>query len=257
MKDLYHLSLIILLLFFFGGSNLYGFNIEDHAIQRVRVSFVSPEGNVRPLLLGFTPDDSATDGVDYGYDAKNNTNYPNDLNWIINGERYLIQGVGRFEDYKFYEFGLWLEEVGDFYIVLTDLENFHSEISVYIYDAVMDDYTQINDTPFQRQVEPGAYLNRFFLAFSVDSVTLSDDENTLAESTKIYTEDGGETLSIKSRSLNLDKVSLYSVDGKMVYNSNRPNSNYLKIPYSRYKSVPVLIRIKAENKVLSKLILIN
>ena len=52
-------------------------------IQRVRVTFKSANGYTRYLLLAFTPNDTASDGFDYGYDALNIDNFADDMNWII------------------------------------------------------------------------------------------------------------------------------------------------------------------------------
>ena len=42
---------------------------ETNQIKRVRLDFTSPLGYTRHLLLGFTPDNAASDSFDYGYDA--------------------------------------------------------------------------------------------------------------------------------------------------------------------------------------------
>ena len=54
----------IILLSFLALPNAY-----SQEIQRVRVDFETPLGYVRHLLLGFTPDNAASDEMDYGYDA--------------------------------------------------------------------------------------------------------------------------------------------------------------------------------------------
>ncbi|SDB24897.1 hypothetical protein SAMN03097699_0297 [Flavobacteriaceae bacterium MAR_2010_188] len=235
----------------FASNNL----TEAEAVQRVRVKFVSPSGNIRPLLLGFTPDDAASDGVDYGYDAKTMDNYPNDLNWIIEDERYVIQGVGRYETSKFYPFVLFLAETGDVTIALTALENFDSEIPVYLYDAVYDDYTQINDSPFKRFVQPGTYHNRFFLAFSPKDVVLSNDKKWFEDSIKIS--DTNDELKIEFKNINsLDKLTIYSVDGKMIFSSANRSTADIRFASSNIKNIPLLLEVYADGRRYNKLLLI-
>ena len=40
-------------------------NTTNTEVQRVRIDFVSPDLYPRYLFLGFTPDNTATDGFDY------------------------------------------------------------------------------------------------------------------------------------------------------------------------------------------------
>ncbi len=71
---------------------LFSYSINCEAqVQRVRLLFESPTGYVRPLLLGFDPTNTATDGVDFGWDVLNFDDLPGDLNWIIEGDRYVYR----------------------------------------------------------------------------------------------------------------------------------------------------------------------
>ena len=79
------------------------------------------------MLLGFVPNNLATDYFDYGYDAMNTESFPNDLSWLINSEPYIIQGVGDFDESKLYPLGLYLSDSGEIEISLNTLENFDLE----------------------------------------------------------------------------------------------------------------------------------
>ena len=102
--------LIVLLItnFIFAKSNEVSANLNNNEIKILRLNYSSPNGASRELLLGFTSDNSATDGVDYGYDAAVYSPFNNDLNWLIENNRYTIQGVGSFENTKQYPFGLYI-----------------------------------------------------------------------------------------------------------------------------------------------------
>jgi len=152
-------------------------NICEAQIQRVRIDFVSPDKYTRHLLLSFTPDNSATDGFDYGYDGPNPDDFLNDLNWIIEEKRYIIQGVGAFNETKQYPFGMFLSDSGDIEIILTGLENFDSEIDVFIYDLLLDTYTKINEGSFKMNLNADDYIDRFYIAFKQEEV-LVDEEIT-------------------------------------------------------------------------------
>ena len=78
--------------------------IDD--IQRVRLNFTTPEGAIIPSLLGFTPDNAATDEFNYGYDAEFIDDYPNFMAYLIGDKNYIIQGVGAFDETKRFPIGI-------------------------------------------------------------------------------------------------------------------------------------------------------
>ena len=150
---------------------------SPNQIQRVRINVTTPLGYTRHLLLGFTPDNTATDGFDYGYDAANADDYDNDCNWLIEDGRYVIQGVGAFDHTKAYPLGLFLADIGNVEFSLQALENFDQNISVYIYDSLYDTMHQINDTNYVEAVTNGDHLNRFYITFT-NNVTLINFANS-------------------------------------------------------------------------------
>ncbi|WP_299116274.1 T9SS type A sorting domain-containing protein [uncultured Winogradskyella sp.] len=135
-------------------------------IQTVRIDFQNPEGFTRHLALGFVQDNSATDGVDYGYDAPYINDLQDDLNWMINDNRYVIQGVGAFNANKYYPLGMFLTNTGEVTISLSALENFESSIDVYLYDLELNTYTHLSAANLVQSISAGDYINRFFITFS-------------------------------------------------------------------------------------------
>ncbi|MBT8267098.1 MAG: hypothetical protein KJO41_10110 [Bacteroidia bacterium] len=206
---------IILLVLVFSSPNLFAQN----EIQRVRIDFETPIGFVRHLLLGFTPDNAASDGFDYGYDAPNIENHPDDMNWMIDGNRYVIQGVGAFDENKYYPLGMFLTNSGDIKISLFALENFIIPINVYVYDVVTDEYTHINSEDYTNTMSSGEYLDRFYLTFMeghMDPSVLSISENNFEDFQLKYTKES-RRLTINSQNLNsIDKIELFSVTGQQI-----------------------------------------
>ena len=146
--------------------------------QRVRIHCITPTGYVRHLLLAFTPDNIATDNYDPGYDAQVYDNIPDDLNWIIEDGRYVIQGVGEFNTNKYYPLGMFLTNSGNVSISLAQLENFNEEIDVYIFDLELNSYSHLNQLDFEQNLEADTYLNRYFVTFS-NNVHLEISNNYL------------------------------------------------------------------------------
>lgn len=228
-------------------------NICEAQVQRVRIDFKSPLDFVRPLLLGFDPDGSATDGYDEGWDALNPDNFPDDLNWLIESDRYVIQGVGAFDETKKYPFGLFLTNSGNITISLNSLENFDPPIDVYIYDAEFDTYTQINTNGYTAVMSSGDYLNKYYIAFFEPS--LSTVKNDLQETEISYLRNTKELYINTYNNSNIKQVSLNNLLGQEIFVLKDINNKEIKISLDNITTNICIVTIKTDKGVLTKKIL--
>lgn len=242
-------KLFFTLLFFaffteFSNANCQFRLYDDIPIQRVRIDFTAPTGYIRHLLLAFTPHNEATDGVDYGYDSLNMDSLPYDLNWLIDDGRYVIQGVGVYREDMVYPLGLFMNESGEFGISLAGLENFEAPIPVYLFDSLTKEFTLLNGGDYVNTTEKGDYLERYFIAFSNTTNTLSMPQSSLRNNPKIY-------LSPNSRDLVIDfdesikdiNIRIHNIEGKRLFESVYTDISKVNIPTSTLTSRLVLVQI--------------
>ncbi len=243
MNKITYLCFVILLCFSFKGIS------QSSEIQRVRLDFVGPMDYTRHLLLAFTPG-WASDDVDYGYDALNFDHFPDDLNWMIKDGRYVIQGVGAFSNTKYYPFGMFLTNSGEIEIALTSLENFETTIDVFVYDALLNTFTSINNSNYIKTITKGEHLNRFYITFTNNtnlinipgsSNALSLSENEINHTSLNYLNSSKELLIKTNTTTNLKVVSVYDILGKKLVDIQNINSDYIKIPLSNIKTSSTLI----------------
>ncbi|WP_456440264.1 BspA family leucine-rich repeat surface protein [Psychroserpens sp.] len=197
----------------------------------IRIDFVSTENAIRHLLLGFMDNNLATDAVDYGYDALNNGTFPNDMSFIIEDEKYIIQGVGNFDETKSYPLCIDLTNSGTIEIKLTDLENFEEDIDIFIYDAIEETYSQFNDISFQITLEAGNYNDRFFLVFQ-EETTLSTIDNEFKDIMVNYLQTNNEIYIKTPSSIQVKQVYLINIVGQVIASwnaSNLPLSDEIRI----------------------------
>jgi hypothetical protein len=213
-------------------------------VQRVYIDFTSPEGAVRHLLLGFTPNNEATDGFDFGYDAPNADVLPDDLNWIIEDDRYIIQGVGAFEDTKSYPFGMYLEHAGDIKISLVSLENFEVPIDVFVHDTQENTYTKINEFDFNATFDLGEYINRIKLAFKDPTENLSVSDYAL-DAIKLNYQKNNNLLIIDAHNIaNIEGVNLYSVHGQKLLQSKYFNDRKIQLALNSINHDVIIVGIE-------------
>lgn len=264
MKNITRLCIVLFISIFtsYIGST-YATNLNTQSsnnsneIQRVRIDFVSPDKYTRHLLLSFTPDDSATDGFDYGYDGVNPDDFLNDLNWIIEAKRYIIQGVGAFDESKQYPLGLFLTDSGDIEISLSALENFDIPINVYIYDKLLDTYTQINDSKYISTLDSGDYLNRFYIAFFEANEALSTYENELQKTIINYLSNTKE-IYINTFSQNtIKQIQVYNLLGQKLSSIININSTEIKIPVNYFTTNYAIVSIETDYGNLARKIIVH
>ena len=244
---------------FFRPDSLIDTNPVEDDIKRVSLKFKSPEGGLRPLLLGFTPNNEASEGIDYGYDALNNDALPSDLLWLINESKYVIQGVGQFDDAKKYPFAMQLAKNGTIEIKLTELENFTEAINVYVYDSQLGTYHQINNTSFTMSLDAGDYDNRFYLVFKDDktlSIIYEDFKNVVVK----FLRNTDEIFIQTPNEVHVKQVYLVNIIGQTVQAWNATNttmSNEMKIPVKNLPDGNYVVKIQTDSGIVNKKIVLK
>jgi len=249
------------------NNNNIGINNEQSSqtstIQRVRIDIVTPNGYMRHLLLGFTTNNIATDGFDYGYDGPNADNLPDDCNWMIDENRYIIQGVGAFDKAKKYPLGLFLTNSGSIEISLNSLENFDDPIDLFIYDALLNTYTQINDSNFTVDMISGEYTDRFYIAFEdsnavLENASLSTSDNDLRKTIVRYLSHSKEIYINTNNGQNtIKQIRVYSILGKELFSLDNLNVDKIKLPIQHLNTNYGIISIETNQGNLSKKVIFN
>ncbi|OUR94318.1 hypothetical protein A9Q87_01335 [Flavobacteriales bacterium 34_180_T64] len=244
------------------GSELIVNSIQDSPpIKRVRLDFRSSDGTLRPLLLGFVPNNLATDNFDFAYDAINTETLPNDLSWRINNASYIIQGVGNFDATKQYPLNLYISDSGDIEISLNTLENFDVDIDVFVFDSLLGDYTRINDSSFEINLEANDYEDRFYITFSEEDEALSNPDLETHKTIVNYLNDSDE-IYIKTVNIStIESVRLINLIGQTVVNwaSNSfiTSANTIRIPVDKISDGSYIIKVYSDSNTINKKVIIK
>lgn len=210
-------------------------------------------------MLGFTPNNEATDGVDYGYDAQNRDQLTNDASWSIEDNNYIIQGVGEFDELNTYPLNIYLSDQGNVSISLTDLENFDEDIDVFVYDSTEDSYTQINYSNFNIDLEAGDYNGRFNIVFVEDN-SLSVIDTQLKDITVKYLHNSNELYIKTPSSINAKQIYMINIAGQVVKSwnmTNLPLSDELRIPVKNISEGNYVVKIETNTSSYSKKVIVK
>jgi hypothetical protein len=233
---------------------------EIDNVQRVRLTFKTPEGATRHLLLGFTVDNAATDGADYGYDGLLADDFPSDMSFVIDGKKYVIQGVGEFDIDKQYPLSMVLGERGNIEIALSELENFDEDIDVFIYDALLDTYTKLNAVDYTNNLDSNTYDNRFFITFKDNQEALDITEEKLNNIQVNYLLDSQEIYVKVPQTTDVKQIYLINIAGQVVKSWNTlnfPNTNNFKIPVKNISEGTYVLRLQSDSGTVNKKVIIN
>ncbi|WP_341216490.1 LamG-like jellyroll fold domain-containing protein, partial [uncultured Wocania sp.] len=149
---------------------------------RIRLIFDSPAGYHRQIVLG--KDVNASNNFDLGYDAIMVDVAEEDMYWAFSKGKFVIQGVGNFDDTQEFPIGIIIKNSGIARIKLDGVENLNENKALYIKDNTTNETFLINNNPFEIFLDAGVYNDRFSLVFKSQSLTVDDIE--VADDVSIY-----------------------------------------------------------------------
>ncbi|NNL80771.1 MAG: T9SS type A sorting domain-containing protein [Flavobacteriaceae bacterium] len=226
---------------------------EDPPI--IRLMYDSPKGYHRQIVIGVKP--LATDGFDLGYDAFIADINVEDMYWILDEYKLVIQGVNKFDESQEFPLGLIVSESGLVRIRIQALENIPANLDLYIKDEFTGMTHSLNSDPFEQFLEAGDYNERFKLVFQPNSVT----ENTAIPVFQLMTFFDSDTSAIiidVPDDVQVNEVSLFSIAGQRVLFRNVFNrdSGFISIP-AEFDTGVYIVQVRTENSDFHKKLLID
>jgi len=140
--------------------------------SKIWLQFDSPNGYHRQLLVGV--DENASNHFDLGYDAPIADIGKEDMFWIFDGGKFVIQGVNNFNSGQELHLGLLVSKTGMARIKIDAIENMDENISVHITDKLTGETHNISHKPFEINLVAGNYSERFALTFKMQKLVAED-----------------------------------------------------------------------------------
>jgi hypothetical protein len=230
----------------------WGNNDNDPVVRdnfrRIRLGFNSHNNYHRQVLLGFMKE-KATNEMDYGYDALNIDNFPNDM-YLLNGEnKLIIEGEGFFDKNASYPIGVKTDAEGTVKFMIDELENFPTKQTVFIYDNDTDTYHDITSEAFEINLPKGINNTRFSLRFTYKKQkpnvkSINDNINDI----KITHLQNGNILVINNDTLDISitKISLFNTIGQTISTWKIENQEQQNIQLAITKTIPGIYIVKTQ-----------
>jgi hypothetical protein len=240
------------------GSTNVTYNDEElDERMKFRIGFNSINTIHRQLLL--TIDETTTTGYDWAFDAKIYDNQMDDLFWMIDNEKYTIQGSNEAEPESVYPLGVKVDDDGLNTITIDSLENVPDNIEIYIHDIINDTYHNLRDADFEFYLPAGEYLDRFELTFrDASSDSLSVDDTELRTLDAFYNNETESIALLNPNMIDVKSIELYNILGQNITTIE----NISELDYSEYEvknlsTGTYIIKINTLSGLLSKKVLVK
>lgn len=190
--------------------------------QKIRLKFDSPNGYHRQLLLG--ADTNCSAGFDLGYEAPLIENNKEDMYWMFDSSKLLIQAVDTFDELTRLPIGLKINKSGIATISIDSLENVANELTVLVHDKLNKSNHDLRQSDFAIALDKGTYQDRFEIAFSnMELLSASEFENN---DIAIYVTEENNVIQItNSKSKLIESLEVYNLIGQKINDINVMSNN--------------------------------
>ncbi|MBT8317948.1 MAG: T9SS type A sorting domain-containing protein [Lutibacter sp.] len=242
---------------FMKGSTTKGKLTDDNTIDlrpKFRIGFDAPEINHRQLLL--TIDENASDAIDWGYDAAMYQLFDDDMFWLLDNSKYVIQATNEILGKKEFQLGIQTENGGEISIKIDELLNVSEDTKLYVKDNVTGMLHNISANDFEIYLEPGEYLGRFSIVFESNKPVV--EEVILGDEIIVYMDNVNRQLIVKnSKNNKINTVQVFNTMGQLVSNwDNLIFDVEMNLPLQVNTGV-YLVYINANSEIFSKKIVVE
>lgn len=228
-------------------------NLKDN-YPRIYLKYSSPSGLRRQLLVAFIP--NSTDSLDIGYDAINGERFSEDMSWKVGNTKLVIQAVPTLDNERILPLEVKVGTTGLATISIDFLENINANTEIFLKDNLSGVKYDMKSGPFEINLEPGIYTNRFELVFQILKSLASEEDSFIEDIINIYINNPENTIFINhNESVYIKEISIYNMLGQQIQSIKKEfNRNTIKIPFSAQSGV-YIVNVKTDKETISKKII--
>ena len=222
---------------------------------KMRIGFKSANAYTRQLLV--TRDSQATSLVDFGFDAKYKDEQSTDMFWMIDEEKFVIQGINTIDTSSILPIGITTSESGVNTLKIDSLLNFPDDLQVYVHDTELGTYHNLRSSDFEIDLPAGEYLNRFRITFTNQALSTEEFENDT--NLNVYFANDSESIVINNPNLiSIANAEIVNMIGQSVYKYDAIELNdTVELKTKNISTGAYIIKLKTENGIISKKVLVN
>ncbi len=231
-------------------------NTEDADTRmKFRFGFNSTNTIYRQLLL--TIDENATETIDWGYDGKLYEDQMDDVYFMIENEKHIIQGRNPINENTIIPLGLHVTSAGQNTIKIDALENVPDSVDIYLHDKVPDLYHDLRLGGYTFNIPSGEYLNRFEITFATNKTMGVDD--SIISSIDVFFNNTNESIVVLNPELKTIKtIELFNILGQSIQTfDDIAHSNNSEYKVKKLSTGTYIIKVYTDTGSFSKKVLVK
>ncbi|MFY0712800.1 choice-of-anchor D domain-containing protein [Seonamhaeicola sp. NFXS20] len=222
---------------------------------KLRLGFYSVNTIRRQLLT--TVDKNSSIGYDWGYDALYNDTQVDDMYWIVDDEKYVIQGIDTITQSTVLPLGIHTKNDGINNITIDDLENTQDNLEIYLHDKELNVYHDLKASDYEVFLIAGEYYNRFEITFSSSS-TLNTEEVKNTPLQVYFSNEIDSIVILNPEEKNIKSVEVLNMLGQSLFKFNtNTTSNHIKYKASQFATGYYILNIETDFSKISKKVLVK
>ncbi|MDB2471728.1 T9SS type A sorting domain-containing protein, partial [Flavobacteriaceae bacterium] len=229
--------------------------LEDNRLK-LRIGFNSINTIRRQLLV--TEDSNASSGIDWGFDGMIEETQLDDMFWLINDQKFAIQGTDNIDNQTILPIGVYTDSDGLNSFVLDALTNAPEETSVYLHDKTLNIYHNLSEQNYDIFLPAGEYLERFEITFSNQN-TLNITNKVLTDNVDVYYSNNIQSIVIVNPLYkDINALQVMNLLGQSILNIKIvSDQNYQEIRLNELSSGAYIIKLNTSSGIASKKIIVK
>ena len=225
--------------------------------MKIRLGFNSSNSIRRQLLL--TIDDNATADIDWGYDGKLNEDQMDDMFWMIENQKYIIQGSNIANTETTFPIGFNILSEGMNLLTIDELENVPEDTTVYVHNLETNIYHNLSENDFEFYLTEGEHLNTYEITFrDQTNNALSIEDNSLNALQVFYANTSEHLVLINPNTENIKSMLLYNMIGQQIQTFNSVEiANHSEYTIKNLSTGTYIIKLETDKGNLSKKVLVK
>ena len=185
------------------------FSQQSVVRPKFRIGFDAPKIDHRQILL--TIDHRASYNLDWGFDALMYQVFSDDMYWMLENKKYVIQTVDTLISDKQIALGVQTLTGGAITIKIDKLENVSEEMGIFLVDKETNTLHDLRESNYTTTLPAGEHHNRYALAFKMKKAAPVADENAVLVAEDIDAEfnDASENLVAEEPQIAYPAINMY------------------------------------------------
>ena len=213
--------------------------------DRIWLNLENADGMFSQQLVGYFKD--ATLDFDKGYDGLVNDggNYVSFYSFI-DDDTYRIQGRGQFDIKDQVRFGYFSAVAGTFSIAIDTKEGVFAkaDFSVFLEDKLLDVIHDLKQEPYTFNTQKGNFNDRFILRYTNKTLGTTNFDT---QTNKVLVSNKNKQIKINSFAETIDKVTIFDLLGRQIYQKDKVNSNELSIANLVSSHQTIIVKTSLQN----------